>query len=702
MCEQIKQPPLKRLFKIFPFLLFAAAFGGLQHRAIAQLNTSAAGANMTNPNGTAKDTTHSKTNTNKWKDEDARISFFTLNDGQTRTPDTSISSFHRRNYLNNPWLRDQGNTGSPVNSLWFESPRTIGPDWGYHVLDAYRFDADSIRFYNTNRPYTVFNFMLGSKLEQIAGFVHSQNIRPNWNFQISYTKTNSPGFYKTQRNNHDNMCLATNYQSLNRHYSFVGAFYYNKEQHDENGGVVNDSELNNDNYTDRKTVDVAFQNNQFSLTRSPVTNVVRDVGVVVRNKYIFGKNDTIYTADSTGYTYQLKPKFGLAHQLKFDYAQRVFKDLSPDSTRYADLFTSAINNGGSVFYIASGDSVINQQRWNRIENRFVLEGYLGKKTSPYLFTAGFGSRYDELISDKLQTGVPDRQKILSNFLFGNLSRLDSDVHHWKLNADALFYLTGDYAGNFNFDARLTKQFGDLFSFKGGFSQCLQTPSYAFTHYENNYTQFTTDLKNNSCTELYGSLGIPKYKLYATVRNKVMANYAYFDSTGHAAQYTDAFNVLQVSVSKTFKFGHWFLYNEVAYQKFGADLPLNLPAFMGRHQLSYESRIFKNALQISTGLEAQYHDAYFAPGYNALISQFYYQHSYYVSNIPELRAFLNFRIKHFRAYVMVDQIQQLFANNNINFAGTRINNFFGNDISHFSSYVSPNTLLRFGFSWVMVN
>src|SRR5205823_5715550 len=123
---------------------------------------------------------------------------------------------------------------------------------------------------------------------------HTQNIKPWWNFAIDYRKVNSPGFYKIQRNNHDAASFTTHYQSKDHHYELYGALIYNKMQHDENGGIVSDSELLDPNYTDRRTLHVAFDNQTYSLTRSSITNMQRDFTMQVLHSYTWGHGDTLY------------------------------------------------------------------------------------------------------------------------------------------------------------------------------------------------------------------------------------------------------------------------------------------------------------------------------------------------------------------------------------------------------------------------
>ena len=95
---------------------------------------------------------------------------------------------------------------------------------------------------------------------------------------------------------------------------------------------------------------------------------------------------------------------------------------------------------------------------------------------------------------------------------------------------------------------------------------------------------------------------------------------------------------------------------------------------GRHQLSIESSLFSRNLKVGFGVEARYHTSYAPAGYDAFMNRFYYQSVYTVSNTPEGSVFFNFRIKQFRAYIMADQVQQLYASNTIIAPGYAGQNF----------------------------
>jgi hypothetical protein len=280
--------------------------------AIAQLPT---GGTRDTKFGNANDSAGKKTNTNTWENEDANIYYTKAFSSVKLYLDSSIHSIHRRPF-SQPWHRDLGNLGSPTMNLLFTPQNPVGLSLGYHSFDAMRFHIDSLRYYNTSKPYSDFTYNLGSKLEQIAQIFHTQNISPYWNMAVNYRKTNSPGYYFTQRNNHDNFFLSTNYQSPSKQYQLYGGISYNKQQHDENGGIVSDTFFNNQQYADRKSIPVNFFNTDYSSTRSPVTTLQRDFTIMLEQAYTWGKKDTSYNADSTKYDLNLTPRFRISHKVE--------------------------------------------------------------------------------------------------------------------------------------------------------------------------------------------------------------------------------------------------------------------------------------------------------------------------------------------------------------------------------------------------
>jgi hypothetical protein len=639
------------------------------------------GAPLLLPNAPQRDTNTNKTNTTDWKSGEARTSYRQLQSERIYTPDTTLHTFHRRRFTQ-PWYRDLGNHGSPSRSLLFMPEDRLGLTLGYHVFDVYRYMIDSLYYYNTNRPYSMFSFQIGSKQEQTAEILHTQNIKPNWNVAVQYRKITSPGNYIAQRTNHDNFNLSTNYQSKDQRYYLYGGLVYNKEQNDENGGIVNMLMLDSADYADRKNLPTRFQEDGYSARRSSVSNMHREFSMLLHHGYSFGKVDTTYNEDSTSYRTELTPRFGITHRMQLSSEKYMYKDFRPDSLRYDQFFQYSFPLNTTT------DSVMMVQKWLKFDNRILLNGFIGPREKQTSFSVGAGIRYDNF-NTEFATGNISKG-YYSNYVVGELKKEALEAGQWSYRANATLYVTGEAAGSSQIGGEIGKGIGKTFGeVTIGVQQNLNQAPFNYTYYQNQYDTITASFNKESITKAYGRLDINRYKFSIGLTNYIISNHIYLNELQLPAQYAPAFNLTQLSLRKVFKWRSVVLDNEIAYQQLAGDGPINVPQLLGRHQLSLERAIFRNLLKIATGAEVRYHSDYTPAGYSPFFNRYYYQTAYTVSNTPELSVFFNFKVKRFRAYIMLDQVQS-------NFNGG-INNLKITD-----GYAAQDMAFRFGFNWALIN
>lgn len=656
--------------------MFFVLWASTKFNGYAQIQPPGQGKSVFDQN--KKDSTQfGKTNTTDWKDESYRIFYRKLYSDKVYLPDSSISTIHRR-LVNYPY-RDLGNNGSAVRNLLFTAEDRTGPSFGYRAYDVYRYDVDSLNYYNTNRPYSVFGYQLGSKQEQMASLMHTQNIKPNWNFAIGYRKINSPGFYNIQRTNKDMAYLSTHYQSKKLHYELYGGIVYNKMQQDENGGIVDEKQLDSSAYNDRRTIRVGFQNDAFgnaaNIRRSSVSNMLRDYSFMVQHGYTWGKTDSIYNADSSKFSLSLTPRFSITHRVEVSGERHLYKDLAADSTRYSQFFTRSLK---------STDSIFSRQEWVFIDNRFMLNGFIGKQENQLQFSAGLGIRTDNFSSTYLVSTSKDKQ--LHNYVIASLRKEALLSGKWFYEAHLLSYVTGNAAGSSAINALLGKDMGKWGSLSVGASQNINAAPYNYTTYYNQYDTILTSFNKESVSQINGQWTVDRWNLSIGAKDYIISNYIYLNSLQLPSQYANTFNIAQVWLRKEFRLGPWVLDNEITYQQTDATAPVNIPQLLGRHRLGIEKYIFKKSMLAATGFETRYHSAYTPAGYSPYFNRFYYQNTYTATNTPELSFYFNFKVKRFRAYLMADQLQQLFSRNTIVAPG----------------YAAQNFMIRFGFNWAMIN
>jgi hypothetical protein len=88
--------------------------------------------------------------------------------------------------------------------------------------------------------------------------------------------------------------------------------------------------------------------------------------------------------------------------------------------------------------------------------------------------------------------------------------------------------------------------------------------------------------------------------------------------------------------------------------------LSIPTWFSNVQLSYESFLFKGALQVQTGVEMHVKSDYKALGYAPAIQQYYIQDNFVSPSFWTTDLFLNGRIKRGRFFVKYINLLQTFT------------------------------------------
>src|SRR5690606_33840025 len=211
--------------------------------------------------------------------------------------DSSIADFTGRFHIpaTHVYL---GNNGTAARSILFSPGLQPGWDAGFHAFDIYKWTLEKARFFQTTRPYSELNYMLASRAEQVIELLHTQNIKPNFNFSFQYRLINAPGYFKNQKTNHNNYLFTTRYETVDKRYNVSAAIIGNKLQAGENGGIMYDSMMDNPIFKDRFNIstklggDDTYQTNFFN-TDVGTGNVYRDFTVYIRQQYDFGQKDSL-------------------------------------------------------------------------------------------------------------------------------------------------------------------------------------------------------------------------------------------------------------------------------------------------------------------------------------------------------------------------------------------------------------------------
>ncbi len=631
------------------------------------------------------------------------ISFRYLDSLKSQTLDSSLDDFDAYYTVHANYVA-LGNNGSATFPILFTPILKAGWDAGFHAYDPYMYTLENTRFFKTTRPFTKLTYLLASGKEQVIGVLHTQNIKPNWNAGIEYRLISSPGFFQTQNTNHNNYRFFSNYQGIKKRYAAYFALIGNKLSASENGGIQNDSFLTDPTRKKRFSVPVNLGGDveqSFNVFSSKVTtgNNYNTFTAFFRQSYDFGIKDSIIINDSTK-DYLFYPKFRLQHTLNLSNYTYLYKDkltsvefAKRDSTFYNQWYGLKLDPSAGLNFAV-------EDRWKFISNDFAIKQFPETKNPAQFIEAGIRlENFKGIFSPPLQPSSylqifppPSTKKNFYNIVLHGEYRNKTRNKKWDALLKGEFYTTGLNAADYSAFASLTRflnrKLGDV---QVIFQNVNRSPSYIFEG--NSAFNFGNNLntKKENITVISAEANNPRFKLLA--RNISITNYTYYKNYSEADQFNGLLNITQfVASTKNKVLGHLSLYSDFTIQQTAGNNPVRVPLFYTRQRLAFEGVFFKN-LNLSTGLDVQYNTPYKANNYSPVEGQFFPQDSITISNLPEVSAYFNFRIKTFTGLVKLENLNTVSFTNGFAFT----NNNFAAPL-----YPTPGYIFRIGVVWNFIN
>ncbi|MCW3127672.1 MAG: hypothetical protein JWO03_3330, partial [Bacteroidetes bacterium] len=156
--------------------------------------------------------------------------------------DTSIFQLHRYDVVrrDGPESFNMGNTGTAAYPLVFNPNPGVGFNMGFHQFDAYRYQKDSIRYYQVIRPYCEIFYSIGITNEQVFQGRFANSHKNGIQYGVDFRRINSKGTYSNQKAVDNGFDLYGIYNSKNKQVNIQTDLIYNSFVSGENGGLARD------------------------------------------------------------------------------------------------------------------------------------------------------------------------------------------------------------------------------------------------------------------------------------------------------------------------------------------------------------------------------------------------------------------------------------------------------------------------------
>lgn len=630
---------------------------------------------------TANDSARKSIVTAAIKDTGIYIQFvFSKNVNEVYPLDTSLFGF--QNF--NPVLQQKnpavylGNFGTAHRSLIFNLITHPGFDFGFHQFDFYILKSENIRFYNTTKPFTDLTFALGKKEEQFFKLLHTQNIKPNFNFSVDMQKISSDGLYKQQKTGNIATNISSWYQTPNKRYNVLLNFIYNKITAQENGGIdtdtlFEDAYFNKTLYSQRKTVPVRLDNAE---------NRWREKSAGIVQSLDFGKSEEKKINDSTSFKIVF-PKSRIQHSFQYRTASYTYLDeFPPDSGFYPiAYFGYEITLDSSHLYSYS--------------NSLSFQ-YLGNKShkedtviySQNVFEAGINydvfkiyqsPSYDNLFSDT------SLENISAKLFFGNNpSKKSKFLYSLKGDYIVWGYNENDFSATANLGYDFSEKFGEI-KFHASLQQ--SNPSWISHHYFGNNFWWNNNFLKTKTTAFGITYLLPKHHLELELTQYSIDNYLYWDSISLPKQASENLQASVFCLKKNFVWRNLHLNNFVAAQFFSNEKYIHNTPFISIQSWFYQNHFFKKVLFAQIGFDIRYSANYYADAYMPVTGQFYLQNRKELKFYPAADFFINMKIRRARLFFKLENLNNL---------------FFGSGYYSIPYYPMPDWNFKAGINWRFYN
>ena len=394
------------------------------------------------------------------------ISYRYLDSTRSNKIDSSINDFYSR-YPVPWWYNDLGNFGTAARSLIFQPNMKPGFDAGFHAYDIYLYTPENTKFFQTTRPYSETIYLLGSRAEQMIELFHTQNRKTNFNIAFDFRVINSPGAFKNQSTNNNNLRFNTFYQTKNKRYTNYFAFINNKIQSSENGGLKSINGIADLSFNDPGGANTKLGSELGPYYRKIFGSIVnigtqyKESVFIMRHSYDFGQKDSL-VIDSV--TYKLfYPRFRIQHTVQFSSNQYEYHDFALTDSDYAQYFN---------YYISpTTDTLRFRDTWQNLTNDVALISYPQKNNLNQFLKLNAGY---EIINGKFDVYKQDYNNTYVAAEYRNRTRNQL----YNVEASGKLYVTGHYAANYaayiSVQRSLRNNRGSL---QLGFQNVNRTPSF---------------------------------------------------------------------------------------------------------------------------------------------------------------------------------------------------------------------------------
>lgn len=524
------------------------------------------------------------------------------------------------------------NIGSGFNALVFE----IDTEQNLSLLPTNKSyfitGIKDVKYYDVKTPTAAFIYHNSARNGAVLHSTYTQNVGKEFNFAIEYTGLRSQGFYRNSLAANNNTQFSGHYLSDSGKYEAFAHFTHQNFNNQEYGGIQDlDSFMNGDSdFNNRENLEVNLNdaNSKFSYRRYYFSQQFKPFA---SERFPFKIRHTIFHQGNKYYFQQSDPE-----RFYFEESTELY-DYPTSSKKYSKNLSNTV----SVLFDKENFKLDAGVRYQNIK--------LGVGTA---FPASLN--FPQELSENrigavgnLSINLWNKIDLKSNLEFSSGKEFGSFIRSQNLMR---FEPIPDYFVN----AKVNFQ-----SASPSFNLLLNPSVYKKFNY------YLDDPKNQTITEIGGDVNLKWFKSKVFANYFRIDNYTYLDAQALPQQSSTSLNISQLGGEATLSYGKFHLNPKVLFQSaIGSKDLLPMPNFVGRANLFYQTKAFKDAAEIQAGVKVYYFTKFASREFFPVLNEFVLPdaNSFSIGGQPIADVYFNMKVKRMFFFIEAQHLNSTLLKN----------------------------------------
>jgi hypothetical protein len=555
-------------------------------------------------------------------------------DSLTLTPiDTTLFRYHIFDelYRQENFYNTTSNTGHAHRPLIFTPNLNAGYYYNYDGFEQYLQSTQNTKYFSSLKPY--FNLMYSrapgnERDESYFNAEHNQRIGQTIAFGFNFNFLNNEGFYIRQTAKNANFNANLRFHTRDYRYGFLFAYYHTRLNILENGGVKNLTDFTENNFSNRKTIDVNLTN---------ASNFIK------RGGWYFSHYFKLMKADTTRKENHLQ----LRHSINFVRDRNIYQDTRPDTNFYNYFYT---NDNSAIF-----DSTV----FKSLKNNFAFTNFDNGNKAWFQFEVGADVDYHNIqyyvfannvtVTDEGLSIISSQEEVNKYNIYNIIpyGKFLLKFANFTLIPEAHFSLGNYNNGDYNVSGLLNYDY-KKFSFEAEYNSAATDVPWMYSQIKTTTTAWENSFKKVFYNQ--ANVSVKYSSLELGVKYMLVNNYAYLNQDITPQQHEGAINYLSAYFSAGYDLKRFEISGSVVYQYTSNKDVMRIPDLVGKITFIYKQPLFKKALMSQIGFDVVYNTPFYAEAYMPSIRSFYLQDEVKTGNYPYINAYFRFQVKRARVFV----------------------------------------------------